>query len=122
MTAYHDPDAALERVQSDLAAAQERAARAQEARARIAAVRGVGRSPRGEVRVQVDSAGVLRDLALTDDAMRLSPGELVRLILDAARAAQQDSAARTVAVAEEAFGAESAMVAHLRAEVEQRIR
>lgn len=120
MTAFYDPDAALARVQQDIEAARERAEKAAAAQAAIAAVRGRGRSPRGDVTVEVDASGMLRDLALTDDAMRRSPRELEALILDAARAAQRDAGAKAVAVAEDAWGAGNPAVEHLRAEVEQR--
>ena len=120
MTAFHDPDAALARIQRDIAQAKERAERAQEVRARIDQVRGVGRSPRGEVVVEVDATGMLRDVTLSDAAMDLRPDELARLIKDAARVAQRDAGTRTVALAQDAFGDTSPMVAHLRAEVEQR--
>ena len=120
MTAFYDADEALARVQRDVAAAQERAARAQEVKTRIDAVRGVGRSPRGEVTVEVDASGMLRDVRLTDAAMDLRPADLEKLITDAARAAQRDAGSRAVAVAQDAFGEESPMVTHLRAEVESR--
>lgn len=121
MTAFHDPDEALARIQRDIMAAQDRAVRAQEVRTRIDAVRGVGRSPRGEVRVEVDASGMLRDLELTDAAMDLRPTDLARLITDAARAAQRDAGARSVALAQDAFGEDSPLVTHLRTEVEQRL-
>lgn len=120
MTAFYDPDAALARVQADVAAAQERAARAVEVQAQIAAVRGTGRSARGEVTVDVDASGMLRDLHLTDDALRRRPDELATLILDAARTAQRDAGARAVAVAADAWGEADPAVEHLRAEVQQR--
>lgn len=120
MTAFYDPDAALARVQRDIVVAQERAAKAVEAQAAIAAVRGTGRSPRGEVSVDVDASGMLRDLHLTEDALRRRPDDLADLILDAARAAQREAGARAVAVAENAWGGDDPAVEHLRAEVEQR--
>lgn len=120
MTAFYDPDAALARVQHDIAAAQERATKAVEVQGAIAAVRGTGRSPRGEVTVDVDASGMLRDLRLTEEALRRRPDELAALILDAARTAQRDAGARALAVAEDAWGADDVAVAHLRTEVEQR--
>ncbi len=120
MTAFHDPDEALARIQRDISAAQDRAARAQEVRVQIDAVRGVGRSPRGEVRVEVDASGMLRDLVLADAAMDLRATDLARLITDAARAAQRDAGTRSVALAQDAFGEDSPLVNHLRTEVEQR--
>jgi DNA-binding protein YbaB len=120
VTAFHDPDEALARIQRDIAAAQERAARAQEVKTRIDAVRGVGHSPDRDVEVEVDASGMLRDVTLTSAAMDLHPDDLSRLIVDAAREAQRDAGNRTVALAQDAFGESSPMVAHLRTEVEQR--
>lgn len=120
MTAFHDPDAAIAKVQRDIELAAERAERAQQVKVEIDAVRGRGRSPRGEVVVEVDASGMLRDVRLTDDAMVLRADELSRFVLDAARAAQRDAGAQAVAIAEESFGEDSPMTAHLRGEVEQR--
>ena len=63
---------------------------------------------------------MLRDVRLTDAAMDLRPADLEKLITDAARAAQRDAGTRAVAVAQDAFGEDSPMVTHLRAEVESR--
>lgn len=120
MTVFHDPDEALARVQREIAAAHERTAVAQQVRAGIDAVRGVGRSPHGEVSVEVDAAGTLRDLTLSAEAMDLPPEDLSRLIIDAARLAHHDAGRRAVALAQDAFGADSAMVGHLRSELGQR--
>lgn len=120
MTAFHDPDAALAKVQQDVRAAQERAVRAEQVRAEIDAVRGRGRSPRGEVVVEVDASGRLHDVVLTDAAMALRADELSRHIVEAARSAQREAGGRAVAVMSEAFGDDSPLTEHLRAEVEQR--
>lgn len=120
MTAFHDPDAALAKIQRDIATAQERAVRAEQVKAEVDAVRGRGRSPRGEVVVEVDASGQLRDVDLTDAAMALRPDELSRLIVEAARAAQREAGGRAVTIMGEAFGEDSPLTAHLRTEVEQR--
>lgn len=120
MTAFHDPDAALAKVQRDIRLAAERAELAQQVKVEIDAVRGRGRSPRGEVVVEVDASGMLRDVVLADGAMALRAEELARFIVDASRAAQRDAGAKAVAIAEESFGQDSSMAAHLRDEVEQR--
>lgn len=120
MTAFHDPDAALAKIQRDIRAAQDRAVRAEQVKAEIDAVRGRGRSPRGEVVVEVDASGQLRDVVLTEAAMALRHDELSRYLLEAARAAQREAGGRAVAVMGEAFGDDSPLTEHLRAEVEQR--
>lgn len=120
MTSFHDPDAALAKVQRDIEMAAERAERAQQVKAQIDAVRGRGRSPRGEVVVEVDASGQLRDVVLTDAAMDLRHDELSRHIVDAARAAQREAGGRAVAIMGEAYGEDSPLTEHLKAEVEQR--
>lgn len=120
VTAFYDDEAALARIQNDIAAAQERAVRAQEVKARIDTVRGVGRSPRGEVLVEVDASGMLRDVTFTDAAMVLRPDDLAGFVKDAARAAQRDAGSRAVALTQDVFGEGSALTERLRAEVEQR--
>ncbi|WP_199423041.1 YbaB/EbfC family nucleoid-associated protein [Actinotalea solisilvae] len=120
MTSFHDPDAAIAKVQRDIELAAQRAERAQQVKAQIDAVRGRGRSPRGEVVVEVDASGQLRDVVLTDAAMDLRHDELSRHIVEAARAAQREAGGRAVAIMGEAYGEESPLTEHLRAEVEQR--
>lgn len=120
MTAFHDPDEALRRIQHDVEAAQRRAGRAQEVKAEIDAVRGRGRSAHGDVTVVVDASGRLRDLELTDAALARRPDALARLVLETARTAELDAGRRAVGIAEEAFGEGSPLTAHLRAEIEQR--
>ena len=120
MTAFHDPDAAIAKIQRDIELAAERAERAQQVKVEIDAVRGRGRSPRGEVVVEVDASGMLRDVVLADGAMALRADELAGFIVDAARAAQRDAGAKAVAIAADSFGEDSPLTAHLRDEVEQR--
>lgn len=120
MTAYDDPDAVLTRIQQDVDMARQRAVQAQEAQRAIAAVRGTGRSPRGEVTVEVDASGALRDLRLDDGAVRYRAADLAAMVLDAARAAQRDAGARAVAVAEGVWGAGDPAVEHLRDEIQER--
>ncbi|KGM12497.1 hypothetical protein N869_14640 [Cellulomonas bogoriensis 69B4 = DSM 16987] len=120
MTSYDDPDDVLARIQQDVATAQRRAEQARQAQEAIAAVRGTGRSPRGEVTVEVDAAGALRDLQLTDGALQYRARDLEAMILEAVRVAQHDAAARAIAVAEDAWGEGDPAVEHLRAELQER--
>ncbi|MHA3946935.1 YbaB/EbfC family nucleoid-associated protein [Cellulomonas bogoriensis] len=83
-------------------------------------MRGTGRSPRGEVTVEVDAAGALRDLQLTDGALQYRARDLEAMILEAVRVAQHDAAARAIAVAEDAWGEGDPAVEHLRAELQER--
>lgn len=117
---YDDPDAALARVQQDIAQAQERAARAVEVKASIDRVRGRARSPRGEVTVEVDATGQLTDLVLDDEALTLRPADLATLIRETVKAAGRDAGRRAVAVTDDAYGEDSSISAHLRDELEAR--
>ena len=118
-TAGADADAAIARIEQQIAAAQVQADRAREFQGEIDAVRGVARSPRREVQVTVDAAGRLAGVELSDAAMELAPRALAQLIVDTANAAQRDAGAKAVEIAAEAFGAESGIVDHLRAEVDK---
>lgn len=117
MTTSTDPSAVLARVEGDVAAAHERMRTAQDAQTAIAAVRGVGRSRRGDVTVEVDAAGVLTDLRLGDTAVQQSAASLTAAILVAVRDAQVQAGERAVVVAAEAWGEGSAIVEHLREEI-----
>jgi DNA-binding protein YbaB len=117
---YDDPDAALARVQQDIAQAQARAERAVEVRASIDRVRGRARSPRGEVDVEVDATGQLTDLVIDDAAMSLRPAELATLIRETVKAAGRDAGRRAVAVTDDAYGEGSSISTHLRDEIEAR--
>lgn len=74
---------------------------ANSARAASASLRGVGasaNSPRGEVTVTVNAAGVLEHVALTPAARRLEADALAALIVTTAREAQQLASARMAEV------------------------
>ncbi|GAA3818917.1 YbaB/EbfC family nucleoid-associated protein [Cellulomonas soli] len=120
MAAFMDPDEAIAKVARDIEAAQERAARAGELKAAIDRVRGSATSPRGEVQAQADASGRLTDLHLKDDALNLGADRLAVLVLETVQAATRDAGARAVATTEDAFGTDSPLTAHLRAEVASR--
>ncbi|MGZ4445476.1 MAG: hypothetical protein ACXVWZ_07645 [Nocardioides sp.] len=111
-------DAALRRVATDVAAAQERARRATEFRQALDATRGVGQH-RG-VTVTLDSAGGLQDLALPRDFDERTATGLRDDILAAVRAAQVDVSARVRREAERSFGADSDVTRRMDAELRQR--
>ncbi|MCC2307975.1 YbaB/EbfC family nucleoid-associated protein [Cellulomonas chengniuliangii] len=121
MTAfYDDPDAAIAKVQRDIADAQERARRAGEVKASIDRVRGRMRSSRGEVEAEVDATGRLTDLVLADAATALRPDDLAALIRETVDAAARDAGRRAVAVTDDAYGEGSAISGQLRAELDAR--
>lgn len=115
-----DPLAALARIEGDVAAAQERMRRAEAAQIAIAEVRGTGRSRRGDVTVEVDAAGVLTDLHLTEPAVQQSAASLTAAVLLAVRDAQVQAGSRAVAIAEEAWGTDHPVVDRLREEIASR--
>ena len=115
-----DPDLLIERVQVQVEQAQERARAAQQMRAQVEAVRGKAYSPRRELAVTVDASGRLVDVELSDAAMDLRARDLSRLIVATAQAAQRDAGQQAVAMASEAFGDQSPVVARLRDELDSR--
>lgn len=119
---FDDPDAAIERVQADIAAAQERAVKAAEVKQTLDRLRGRARSPRGEVTAEVDPSGQLVDLRLADDATGIVARDLSALILETVRAAAQDAARQALAVAADAFGETSPVTTQLRDELATRLR
>ncbi|WP_415139839.1 YbaB/EbfC family nucleoid-associated protein [Microbacterium sp.] len=82
-------------------------------------MRGRAVSPRGDVTVVVDASGRLVDLALSERAGELRPADLARSIVDTANKARVRAGEQAVAVAVEAFGEDSGVVARLRSEVDE---
>lgn len=113
-------DEVSERVARDLERAQQRAVAASVVRAEIEAVRERVSSPRRELSVVVDASGRLLDVGLTDDALRLGPAALGRLLVETSGRAQQAAGARAGRIAADAFGEDDPAVAHLRGEIEAR--
>lgn len=118
---FEDPDAALERIQADIRAAQRRAELAADFKETVDAVRGHARSPRGEVLAEVDAAGQLVDLRLSDGATEMVARDLSTLILATVRAAATDAARQTLSVTAQAFGEQSAVTEQMRAELAPRL-
>jgi len=119
---YDDPDAAIERVQADIRAAQERAVKAAEVKEALDGLRGRARSPRGEVTAEADPSGQLVDLQLADGVTDLAPRDLAALIVETVRAAGRDAGRQALAVTADAFGEESPVTEHLRGELAGRLR
>ncbi|VTR75705.1 YbaB/EbfC family nucleoid-associated protein [Cellulomonas hominis] len=119
---FDDPDAAIERVQADIAAAQQRAVLAQQVQEQLARVRGTARSPRGEVTAEVDPSGQLLDLVLADAAVDLTARDLSALVLDTVRTAARDAGRQALQLTEQAFGPDSGVTEHLRGELAARLR
>ena len=113
---WGDPDAAIARVEAQVAQAQENARRAERLQAEIGSLSAIARSARGEVTATVGAAGRLVSLDLGDDAMELEPRALAHLITATVHEAHGRAAARAVEATAEAFGEDSPVTARLRDE------
>jgi DNA-binding protein YbaB len=80
--------AALAQIDSWVAQARRQEAAALALQHRIEAIRVERWSPRGELRVVVDHSGLLRDVELTDAAMRTGAAALSRLLMATVREAR----------------------------------
>jgi len=117
---WEDAEAVKARLRQQVADAHQRASRAQEMRAEIDAVRGRGKSPRGEVIATSDAAGSLMDLKLTDEALEFSPHTLSQMIIAAAAQARREAGAKAVRITADAFGEDSSAVAMMQDEIDRR--
>lgn len=112
-----ETEALVARIEEQVAQAQETARRAEQVREQFEQVRGRAASPRGEVRVTVETTGRITALDLHEDALRLDPRDLSALILETVAAAQRQAANESLALVEGTFGAQSGVAANLRAEL-----
>jgi DNA-binding protein YbaB len=87
-----------DRMESALAEAHRAAARAKRISAELADLRGVGRSPRGEVKAEVDHRGLVQDVTFAHAAVRLDKDELRTAILQTVAAAQTDLQAQAARI------------------------
>lgn len=67
-------------------------------------------------------SGVLAELVLSHDALDLGPDKLAALILETSRLAGRDAAEQALALAGAEFGEASVYTAHLRSELDERLR
>lgn len=117
---WGSPDAAMERVNAQIAEAQERAARATQVRQEMDALRGTAKSPKGEVEAEADTSGRLVGLTLSSDALNLDERALARLILSTAQLAAGRAGEQALELAASAFGEESAITTRFRDEIAER--
>jgi DNA-binding protein YbaB len=117
--AVGDADAAIARVEDQIAQAQARAVQAKKLRADIDALRGVAASPRREVTVTVDASGRLANVEFADAALEMVPRDLGRLVVETANKAQRVAGEKALALTAEVFGENSSVVDHLRAELDR---
>lgn len=111
-------DESLSAVDQQIKDAQRQAETATTFRAQVGQVRGRATSQYGEVTAVTDTAGRLLDLQLTADALQRDPRELATLVVATADEARRQAGAQALTMAEEAFGAGSAVVTRLAADLE----
>jgi hypothetical protein len=116
MESPFDPQAAaaIDRINAQIAAAQEHAEKAVALRDRVESIRERATSPDREISVEVDSLGRITDLELTEAAYAHTPAKLAKLILATFNDAHRIAGQTTITMAEATFGAESESVAALR--------
>jgi hypothetical protein len=115
---FGSADEAIARVEDDVRRAQERAARYPLLQSAIDDVRVRSSSPRRELSVEVDAAGVLRSLDITDDALDLGGRRLGEEVLALIEAARRDARARTLALTTEIMGDDDPIVKTIAADLE----
>jgi len=115
---YRTPEDALERLDRDIAAAQERAERARTFRESVDRLR--ASATVDGVTATVDVTGVLTDLSLPGQLSYRDPGRLSRTVLEAVRAAHAQVAEAAKDAAAREFGAGSATALAFGAELDRR--
>jgi DNA-binding protein YbaB len=116
--AFDNADEAIARVEEDVRRAQQRAARYPQLQAAIDAVRARATSPRRDLSVEVDAAGVLRDLTIDDDAFERGGAKVAQEILELIERARSDARRQTLAHTTELMGADDPIVKAVAADLE----
>lgn len=119
LSSSREAEAAIARIEQQVAEAQLRAERAQQVQVDIDAVRAAATSPRREVSVTVDATGRLVGIRLADAAYELRPDALERVIVETAGDAQRLAGEQALEISRAAFGADSAIVERLAGEIER---
>lgn len=114
-----EAEAAIARIEQQVADAQDRAAQAEQVQADIDAVRASATSPRREVTVTVDATGRLAGIRLADAAYDLRTDALEKLIVETANRAQRVAGEQALEISRAAFGADSPIVDHLASELDR---
>jgi len=114
-----EAEAAIARIEQQVAEAQVRAAQAQQVQADIDAVRASATSPRREITVTVDAAGRLAGIRLADAAYDLRTDTLEQLIVETAGRAQRLAGEQALEISRAAFGADSPIVERLAGEIDR---
>ncbi|MCY1715525.1 YbaB/EbfC family nucleoid-associated protein [Microbacterium sp. SL62] len=114
-----EAEAAIARIEQQVAEAQVRAAQAQQVQTDIDAVRASATSPRRDVTVTVDAAGRLAGIRLADAAYDLRTDALEQLIVETAGRAQRLAGEQALEISRAAFGADSPIVERLAGEIDR---
>ena len=114
-----EAEAAIARIEQQVAEAQVRSAQAQQVQTDIDAVRASATSPCREVTVTVDAAGRLAGIRLADAAYDLRTDALEQLIVETAGRAQRLAGEQALEISRAAFGADSPIVERLAGEIDR---
>lgn len=109
-----DPEESFAQVEADVRRSEARAAQMPTFEAALAGVRGVGRSRGRDIVTQVDSAGRVVDLRLSEAALARGSQRLSAEILATIRQAEADARESTLRAVTDLLGADDPIVAQLR--------
>jgi hypothetical protein len=110
-----DPDETLAQIDADVRRSEERAAKMPAFEAAVANARGKALSPARDIVVQVDSAGRVIDLRISQPALARGAQRLTYDLLATIREAEADVRAKTLAAVGDLLGADDPVVEQLRA-------
>jgi len=113
-------DEAIERVQEDVRRAQQRAERYPALQSAIDGVRGKAISIRRDLSVEVDAAGVLKDLRIGDTALDRGGDRLAAEIFELVGKATKQARADVMKVTTEIMGEDDPIVKTIAADLEAR--
>ena len=116
--AFGDLESARATIEGQLERARERNAAMSVLADRVDSTSATVRSPRGEVAVTATAA--ITDVKLAESALTLHPQALGKLLTETIARAQHAAADLAITAAEETLGADSGLVAELRADVDSR--
>jgi len=109
-----DPEESFAQVEADVRRAELRAAQMPAFEAAVDGVRGTGRSRGRDIGAQVDSAGRVVDLRLSEAALARGAQRLATEILSTIRQAEADARESTLRAVSDLLGADDPIVAQLR--------
>lgn len=108
-----DPDEVLAELEADVRRTEQRAAQMPAFEAAVAAVRGKASSKARDLIVEVDSAGRILELRISDHALARGAQRLSHELLTTIRAAEAEAHAATMAAVRDLLGDDDPIVAQL---------